>query len=373
MNRPRQSRKVILANILLCGLAVLAVELFNGNWFKSDGLYDLGVPVNKTWYYHAQYRPNGPVVRVRYSRDWYGLRGSYTDPSAIAFLAVGGSTTDEAFISDGSTWCDVLQELFYNADRQVYVANAGISGHSTAGHLLSFEKWLPRIPGLSPDYTLFYVGINDVMVDHAAYDKLQRYADTAGVVRHIQERSALWRLYRIAKGAYQARKWDLNYQCVDFGRCNWTTNTTVVHPEETYAVAIASYAARLDQLARRSLAMGAIPVFVTQPRAYWRTRDGVLEGTSGTVYEGTSLNGLDIRRIQVCMDAEMKRIAGLSGGVFIDLAGEIELSQDDFFDFNHVNPSGAGKVASFLYSRLKDFPLRDRNLAHAGTPGGDGV
>jgi len=197
-------RHIVLANIVLCGLALAAVELLQGNWFRRAGLYDLGIPVNKTWYYHTRYRADGPVETIKYSRDWHGLRGQYPIPSSIAFLAVGGSTTDDGFITDGQTWCDILQKTFQQNGRKVYVANAGVCGHSTVGHIRSFEQWFPRIEGLAPDYVLFYVGINDVMVDHAAYDNLLHYSNTGSIVRHFQERSALWRLYRIAKGAYQA-------------------------------------------------------------------------------------------------------------------------------------------------------------------------
>jgi len=92
-------------------------------------------------------------------------------------------------------------------------------------------------------------------------------------------------------------------------------------------------------------------------------RNGTLEGTANPAYEGTSLNGVDIYRIQRCMDSEMERVARATGGIFIDMARDIELSQDDFFDFNHVNPTGAAKVGQFLYARLKDLPLHARDLS----------
>ena len=56
----------------------------------------------------------------------------------------------------------ILQEKInrYN-NLKICVSNAGIDGHSTYGHILSFSKWFPLIDNLNPDIIMLFVGIND--------------------------------------------------------------------------------------------------------------------------------------------------------------------------------------------------------------------
>lgn len=100
-----------------------------------------------------------------YRRDRYGLRGDYGSLSQIDILAIGGSTTNELHIGEGQTWTDVLAENFRANGRAVTVANAGVDGHSTVGHLCSFEGWFPALPELRPRYVLAYIGINDIHLE----------------------------------------------------------------------------------------------------------------------------------------------------------------------------------------------------------------
>jgi lysophospholipase L1-like esterase len=99
--------------------------------------------------------------QIRYKRDSYGLRGNYGTPGQIDILTVGGSTTDQRFISEGATWQDVLHHVFAAHGKTVHVANAGVDGQSTYGHIKDFDWWFPYIPNLKARYFLFYLGIND--------------------------------------------------------------------------------------------------------------------------------------------------------------------------------------------------------------------
>ena len=46
---------------------------------------------------------------IYYSRDQWGLRGeSFKNPSDVKMLTVGGSTTDQRYITEGETWQDVM-------------------------------------------------------------------------------------------------------------------------------------------------------------------------------------------------------------------------------------------------------------------------
>ena len=106
-----------------------------------------------------------------YTRDRYGLRGNYgDDPANFEILVIGGSTTDEGFITDGETWVDVLGRRLTGAGVPRVTVNAGVSDHTTVGHLYSFDAWFPEIPGLKPRFFITLIGVNDLENDHDDHD-----------------------------------------------------------------------------------------------------------------------------------------------------------------------------------------------------------
>src|SRR4051812_26481998 len=54
-----------------------------------------------------------------YRRDYYGFRGRYRSVESLDFLTLGGSTTDQRYVTEGATWQDVLQDEFARAGRKV--------------------------------------------------------------------------------------------------------------------------------------------------------------------------------------------------------------------------------------------------------------
>ena len=49
---------------------------------------------------------------IYYKKDAHGFRGDYLKTSGINILTLGGSTTEQVYISEGKTWQDILQNLF---------------------------------------------------------------------------------------------------------------------------------------------------------------------------------------------------------------------------------------------------------------------
>ena len=162
---------------------------------------------------------------ILYSRDKYGLRGTLLKPDNIDILTVGGSTTDQRYIADGETWQDIIQDHFNKSGNgNIIIANAGVDGQSTFGHIKNFDWWFPYIPGLNPKYILFYVGINDFYKDKGAgYDDLVRNSNS--MYHKFKEKSAIYYLIRTLYGIYQANikqkigilfKFHGNITCYDY-------------------------------------------------------------------------------------------------------------------------------------------------------------
>lgn len=216
--------RVLGFNAIFIVLIVVLAEAVFGTWF-GDSFGALNIP-RETIRFDASdlYDGGGEVV---YRRDKYGLRGRYKSPSGIDILTIGGSTTDQRAITEGETWQDVLAAAFKSEGRDISVVNAGIDGQSTVGNLYSFERWFPLNPGLRPGYAMVYVGINDVhvwMEDTA--DRLRAHSRWLRIHHAIKNNSALYRLYRMAKGTLVARKAKLTGDDFSYKDAKWTDAPT---------------------------------------------------------------------------------------------------------------------------------------------------
>ena len=77
----------------------------------------------------------------------------------LTILTVGGSTTHCYYNSDDKTWpYDLAKDLDKNFNR-IWVNNAGLSGHTTMGHIILMQDYIIKI---KPKIVLFLVGINDL-------------------------------------------------------------------------------------------------------------------------------------------------------------------------------------------------------------------
>src|SRR5262245_29719674 len=203
MSAGRRTFRLVLVNLGVLALGVLIVELAFGQWLRpGNRIARLNLIVDKTisWDIRRLYRDG--YDEAIYQRDRFGFRGSYPDPGRIDILTVGGSTTDQRYITEGKTWQDVIAREFRKAGKNVSVVNAGVDGQSTYGHLKNFDWWFPAVPDLRVKYFLFYVGINDFYVAAADADVNPKDALRSDrTLRSIlEENSALYYLRRTIDG-----------------------------------------------------------------------------------------------------------------------------------------------------------------------------
>ena len=129
---------------------------------------------------------------IVYSRNSLGLRGPEPPASfatALTVIAVGGSTTESRYQSDGDTWPERTGRALAPHFRDLWVGNAGLDGHSTYGHLLLLEQYLVA---LRPRLLVFLVGINDVGRDSAKRVDEEMRGDTGvSLFTHLARVSAL--------------------------------------------------------------------------------------------------------------------------------------------------------------------------------------
>lgn len=333
--------RVVKINLLILLAGLLVLELVFGSWFGKADYGHLTLPrhVKRTFDVAELYKTDEPVI---YTRDKYGLRGNYENLSDIDVLVLGGSTTNELYISDDKTWVHVMDEAL---GPSLTVINAGVDGQSTRGHLYNFDVWFPNLPVLKPDYVLVYVGFNDLYAQAEKYDRMASQKGYVRALRWLQNKSALYVLYQKVKGMVEAWQNDIVHGHADPMVGGWVKaegyDEKPVAPD-----VLAAYTSRLAELARRIRKLGAIPIFMTQHANGYRLKDGVLYGRNGGGDIGPyiRLKAFNDATMAFCQQQKM---------VCFDLFNELMLQDGDFYDYVHTTPAGSAKVGRYAAGKFK--------------------
>ena len=245
----------------------------------------------------------------------------------------------------------MLAADFRRRGETVSVVNAGLGGYSTVGNLQMFDWWFPKIPRFKARYFLFYVGIND---SHRPDE------DATGEVPGltIRSRSALYGLAVHLRGMYRARYvYKITPGAIDPRHATWTEAPKLANAERAIARRLESYERRLRLLIERTKDYGGVPIVVTQQTGRYRFRNGTLLGLDTDVgsINGQKINGVDSYRILKRFNERALDVCRSANCIPVDLATELVLEGDDFYDFIHTTPAGSAKIGHYLYSRLNDL------------------
>lgn len=354
---------------LLLGLAVI-VELVFGGWLEAmdkPELWRLSIYRNVSWQLSAdgKYHRPDPVV---YRRDAFGLRGRYGRPDGIDVLVLGGSTTDERFVSEAETWTEVMAGCLRDRGLPTRVANAGIAGQSSRGHIRNFDLWFPHVPGLRPKAILVYLGINERVIEgREAEDDVRNYNESGrpAWLERIKLKSALFALATTVRGNLLAWRAGLHTSRTANGQDGATATDALWQsqagrrveagsPEERDGVArartartadLSAYEQRLWSLVDKIRTTGATPILVTQSAGTYRRDGRVIIGNLDDYFDMTAFNAVTMA---VCNKA---------GAECIDLGGTVEFKDGDFWDSVHTTPAGSNKVGRLICQALADRPL----------------
>ena len=271
---------VLVNAAVLAALAVIG-ELIFGTWIFGANLGTLNVNTNvHLLIADSPYYP--PGTAAHYNRDRFGLRGDYGgDPARITVLAVGGSTTHEVTVGDGDTWTSILQRALRGEGRAFVVANAGVDGHSTAGHIRSFDLWFGKISGLKPRYILYFIGVNDrgvppdtltgpdTLAHDTAYKRIRAF---------VENNSAIVRFIRTLRGWLAARRIGVRHGSgkAETADTRWVAAQISADLAERLAPNLKGYGQRLRTLDEKTLAFGATPIYVAQSNGDGRIAEGVV-------------------------------------------------------------------------------------------------
>jgi hypothetical protein len=334
---------LVLVLVNLAGLAaiIIAAEVIWGDWFTAYVPPHTAV-VDRTYTFNQSlYEPFGKVI---YVRDRYGLRGVREPLSEVQLVTVGGSTTDQHYIGEGKTWQDALQ------DRSgIKVANAGVDGMSSFGHLIAVTEWLHRLPNFSPHYYLHYIGVNDASLSNDQTES--NWSGTKSpLLFAIRKRSIVARsLIKLWFSATPPR--EINHGAIKppANRAGSEMIKVTVDPSDIERYIEKFYKPNLRSLIALHHSRGEKAIFVSQPVqpaiVAWKGNDVLVSSKFAALGHWA----LALSLVNTATEAVCRETADC---LFIDLAHQLRFADSDFYDLVHNTPAGAYKVGVFLAEKL---------------------
>lgn len=370
----RRARLKLLVVLISTGLALGGAELVlrarNPLGFRMRG-NTLRLPANQVYDIRADERSRSDQLdaHVIHTKNSLGFRGPEPpDDFAdwLTLVAVGGSTTECFYLSDGRTWPERLGARLRTELRKVWVANAGLDGHSTFGHLLVTRQAL--VP-LRPKVTLYLVGLNDMFADAPReFDRVERNP-WAAIADHSELAATLLNLYR----------WKRTRDIEDLGAMPKPValRDRPLHPVPP-AVAerlwreqdprLAAFRDRLERLIALNREHGIEPVLITQPSLLGGVdpRTGI-DTRPMQVELWEKLDGALAWRLLERYNDVTQQVGRERGVLTVDLAHSLPKDSTFFYDFFHMTNKGADRVGAILHDALTPW-LAARYPGYARSP-----
>lgn len=373
-----QRRRFPLAEIALLAISLVAglglmeagLRLWSPVEMRVKGGDSINLPYFKRYRIENSGNPKlDPVITT--SRNSLGFRGAEPPAAfeqALSVVAVGGSTTESFYVSDGGTWPELVGKSLAPGFDRLWVNNAGLMGHSTFGHLVLMRQ---HVVPLKPKVALFLVGINDrtrtgLNDNEADMQRSRRGAVTQWLLRNSELASLAWNLHR----ALLATKLGTDATGTDYAALPKVAAT----PEQAAAALAAhgedrraAYADRLRQLVTMSREAGILPVLITQPAVYGPAMDDVT-GVDLGLMQAEPVNGAVAWQLLEIYNDVTRLVAAETGTELIELARALPKSTRYYYDLIHFTPAGSAKVAEIVGARLcpvleKHFPQQRRSGA----------
>ena len=352
----------ITSSILLF-LGIIILEIIFGNlvfkkdWKDANNLNIIRDYESKTTINNLI--SEGSDYQITYTRDIYGLRGSCKYDDLIDILTIGGSTTDQRYISDEKTFQELLQKSISNhIGRDICIFNAGVDGHSTFGHIKSFDHWFSLIPNFNPKIILLYVGINDAGFRN--YPSLD--SDDSTLKNTIFKNSVIIKSIK-----------RLKYIINSLFSKNIYGDHLILHPKSSYNFTetqnnenlndyidsnTENFKNRLKILLKKISKYDSTVVCISQPHFLIQKFGDELKGIDiAFEYQNIKFNGLDFEKSLTELNKVMQNVCENNNHLFIEIQQEKFSFEEDFYDPVHMLPSGNQKLASIIFKEMKNSKI----------------
>lgn len=340
--------KIAFINFLVLVFVILMVEVFFGTWFTNNFKYKLSSERNIDRIYKFDFDYHKGTSH--YIRNTYGFRTNKSkfNPSKIEIVFVGGSTINQKFIN----YEDSIVGLISKENNNSKIVNAGIDGMSIKGHINSFKFWFDKIKNFTPKYYIFTLGINDRHLirtlsfrDHV--DNLEESSFKGNLREYLESNSFFYNKGRYIKSALflkfnldiGTRKVKKNHVYIERDRIEFTSYENIKNKfkkindneKKRYIDFELWYLNKLKNLTDLVRKRNSEPIFITQTTGYGHSFESL-------VVAETIIKHCNIEKL-ICLN----------------LAKNLDLNYEDFYDENHLNINGSKKFAEYVIKNLPIF------------------
>jgi lysophospholipase L1-like esterase len=335
----------------------IALRIYNPFPFRVRG-DRIVLPVHQTYTFtHAGARKLDPVNHV--TKNSLGFRGP--EPPRdwsrwFTILAIGGSTTECLFLSDGKTWTDQLARNIAAIRSDVWVNNAGLEGHSTFGHLVLLRDF---VVAMRPRMAVFMIGVNDVAVGSArtfdqalnpqnlnsAHRLLTFAADHSEVAAVGENLVRMARTHRANLGDGELHLPETKHREID--------DATAAAELEEHRPFVEAFKKRIGEIIDVCRQNQIEPVLVTQPALNGDTIDPTTGISLATAAIEPRINGRVAWRVLELYNDATRAIGAERGVRLIDLAHEMPKDSKYFSDWIHFTNGGAVVVGDIVFRGLR--------------------
>ena len=302
---------------------------------------------------------------IQFSTNSIGFRGAEPPRDfdrALTVVAVGGSTTECLFLSNGKSWPEKAGTFLAPAFDPFWLNNAGLDGHSTFGHLFLLDQ---IVGPMRPKVAVFMIGINDVGREGATGREMATPRSRLPLPIRLARHSAIVAAVINLQRQGEARERDLGHKQVDIttlpkiGVDRELSSSLLAAHHEGY---VPAYKERVDAIVRVSREYGIEPVLMTQPALYGAGID------PRTLVNLDAIVVSDERRIKAekvrgklawdvleLYNAAVREVGRERDVLIIDTAVRLPKSSQFFYDFVHFTNDGASEVGRIVAEDLCTF------------------
>lgn len=289
---------------------------------------------------------------INYKRDANCYRSKDIDNKKKIVLTIGGSTTDQRFVTEGETFQDILDSHF---KEEYDFINGGIDGQSSVGHLLSIKKWHSKaLQDVKNNVSnvLFYIGVNDQGLQKLTIKEIaKRERNFLGNIKDYLSNNSF--LYVNLKNIYVSRSFPktFNIMAVHGGKFK-PANSPIYKKITIKNNQINGYKKLIIDLlkaTKRSFPKSKIHVVQQQiPGCIFETPNIVLDRHEKK-YNGIceSIGEVYLAINYAVMQSEMNPFTKIYP---MYLASPV--SDDGFYDFIHTNSNGSRQIADYIQKEL---------------------
>ncbi|MFN8393492.1 MAG: SGNH/GDSL hydrolase family protein [Bacteroidia bacterium] len=340
-------------------VALIILEVFLRIWSPFGARVQGGkivLPAGITYDLKRPEGANGLDEQIHHSKNSLGFRGPEKPEdwnAAQTIVAVGGSTTECFYLSDGKDWPAQLYAKLHPSHPNLWINNAGLDGHSTFGHQMLLDDY---VAPQKPDYVLLMCGVNDIGIEQMrSYD-----ADAVGnkgFMAWLARNSSIFGTIANLRRAANARKAGLTHSFVDIKALPELNlpQDSIDRAVSAQASGRAAFGQRVEKLISTCKKAGIKPILVTQALLWGDTIDPVSGVNLGnrSLLEGG--NGNQRLYVLESYNDVLRKTATQTGTPLIDLAAIMPKSTEYFYDAYHFTNAGAAKVAALLAPELENL------------------